>query len=426
MPTCPICGTKVSEGAGFCPKCLRRLMTEKAPKGKSKKKLIGIIVACVMTITIIVVAVKYLPTLTREDSQEPEQIRVSAYNFSKELFAPELTDWQRETLWANYEGKQIKWTNELRGTALEEKEVVAYFANPLDRDRTEIKAVFDGSKASSLLECKEGDLVTYTGILTSFGQAEISLADCTFVSRAIIPLWWNNDVDTNSKRILVGGEVLCFGPYLYEDVTGYGPPEISAFNKETGELLWESKTTETILVGIDSQHVYTCNMDVSSTMRASVVASNIEALNKTSGQIVWTSLVYDQVPHFRHEYEYLFTPWLLISNMGAEIINKAESDLILLMDKPPVFILDYPYEGIIYASGSSSSYGVFGEGHYALQALDQETGSVLWIATFGYAGITDFSIVDGILYVSTDNGIGAFELPNLADLQNPNSSATGI
>ena len=42
MPHCPICGTEVREGAGFCPKCLRRLMAGKTPEAKSKKKLIGI------------------------------------------------------------------------------------------------------------------------------------------------------------------------------------------------------------------------------------------------------------------------------------------------------------------------------------------------------------------------------------------------
>jgi len=30
--------------------------------------------------------------------------------------------------------------------------------------------------------------------------------------------------------------------------------------------------------------------------------------------------------------------------------------------------------------------------------------------TFGQTGMTDFSIVDGILYVSTDKGAGAFQL----------------
>jgi len=30
--------------------------------------------------------------------------------------------------------------------------------------------------------------------------------------------------------------------------------------------------------------------------------------------------------------------------------------------------------------------------------------------TFREAGVNDFSIVDGILYVSTDEGVGAFKL----------------
>jgi len=51
-----------------------------------------------------------------------------------------------------------------------------------------------------------------------------------------------------------------------------------------------------------------------------------------------------------------------------------------------------------------------GTGCGALQATDEQTGDVLWMMTFQETGMTDFSIVDGILYVSTDRGVGAFEL----------------
>ena len=91
MPTCPICGTKVSEGAGFCPKCLRRLMKGQAPKGKSKKKLIGIIVACVIVVSAVIVVTSYLPKVPSGSVAELEYVTLSAYDFAEKLFAPELT-----------------------------------------------------------------------------------------------------------------------------------------------------------------------------------------------------------------------------------------------------------------------------------------------------------------------------------------------
>ena len=114
MPTCPICGTKVSEGTGFCPKCLRRLMKGQAPEGKSKKKLVGIIIACVIVISVVIVVTTQLPKVPSGSVAELDYVAVSAYDFAKELFAPELTGLQREDFWKDYEGKQVKWTNELK------------------------------------------------------------------------------------------------------------------------------------------------------------------------------------------------------------------------------------------------------------------------------------------------------------------------
>jgi hypothetical protein len=97
-------------------------------------------------------------------------------------------------------------------------------------------------------------------------------------------------------------------------------------------------------------------------------------------------------------------------SVKEEMTNKGEPGLPFLIDKPLLSELNYEHQGVIYESGSSSYGGVLVEGRRALQAIDQETGGVLWTAIFGYAGMTDFSIVDGILYVSTDEGVGAFKL----------------
>jgi len=68
MPFCPDCGTEVSEDTRFCPECGRPLAIVQAViKGKSKKKLAGIIAACTIAIIVIVVIATHPPT-----SIEPE------------------------------------------------------------------------------------------------------------------------------------------------------------------------------------------------------------------------------------------------------------------------------------------------------------------------------------------------------------------
>ncbi len=423
MPSCPICGTKVSEGTGFCPKCLRRLMKGQAPKGKSKKKLVGIIVACVIVISAVIVIATHLPQVPSGGVAELEYVTVSAHDFAKELFAPDLTSLQRKNLWKNYEGKQVEWTNELKYVSSERERLVAYFLNPLDWVRTEVVAFFDESQMSSLLQLKEGDLVTYKGVLASFGGTEIRLTDCTVVSLPIVPLWWNDDIDTHSKRILVGNEVLCLGPSTYDDATEHLSPKITAIERETGELLWEGEETGSILVGIDSRYAYAWHSVRIVPMSEPDdpwywYASNITALDKVSGQISWSFYLSEGV-RCQQQDDCLPDEWsqsdfvnccVLGESVKEEITNKGEPGLTFLIDKLPLAELTYEHQGVIYESGSSSYGGVLLEGRRGLQAIDQETGGVLWTATFGYAGVTDFSIVDGILYVSTDSGVGAFEL----------------
>ncbi|HUX48357.1 MAG TPA: zinc ribbon domain-containing protein [Dehalococcoidia bacterium] len=425
MATCPICGTKVSEDAGFCPKCLRRLMTGQATKGKSKKKLVGIIVACVIAISVVIVITTHLPKVPSGGVAELEYVAVSAYDFAKELFDPELTSLQREYLWKNYEGKQAEWTNELKYVSTKKEGLIAYFLNPLDWARTEVEAIFDESQMSSLLQLEEGDLVTYTGVLASFGGTEIRLTDCTVVSLPIVPLWWNDDIDTHSKRILVGDEVLCLGPSTYDDATEYLPrllPKITAIDRERGELLWEGEKTESVLVGIDSRYAYAWH-----SVRVVPMfepdyprywfASNITALDRVSGEIGWYSYLSEGVRCLQQN-ECLPDEWsesdfvnccILKGRVKEEITNEGEPGLTFLIDKPPLSEITYEYQGVIYRS-ACAVYGGIGRECGALQALDQQTGDVLWMMTFRETGMNDFSIVDGILYVSTDEGVGAFKL----------------
>jgi outer membrane protein assembly factor BamB len=100
---------------------------------------------------------------------------------------------------------------------------------------------------------------------------------------------------------------------------------------------------------------------------------------------------------------------ILQESVKEEITEDSEPDLTFLMDKPPLSELAYQYQGVIYES-ACAVYGGVGTGCGALQATDEQTGDVLWMMTFQETGMTDFSIVDGILYVSTDKGVGAFEL----------------
>jgi hypothetical protein len=321
----------------------------------SKKKLAGIIVACVIAIIVVIVIATYSP----ENTKKPEQIAVSAYNLSEQLFSPQLTSLQKDTLWKEYEGKQVKWTSELKEVVSGKEGAVAYFLNPLDSGRSEIKAVFDESQSSNLSQCKVGDLVIYTGVLTSFGEssgdAEICLTDCAFVSIVpLVSLWWNGELrDTYSMFVTTDSD------YVYAWV-------LRGFTRiPDAGYLW---------------------------LPYSVGSCSRMTLDRVSGQIAGSDAGCDC---YR---------WFPVKDLSK---------------------LTYEYEGVMYKS-VCAVYGGVGTNCGTLQAIDQETGSVLWMMTFQQTGMNDFLIADGILYVSTDKGVGAFELPNLTELQNPNRSATGI
>jgi predicted nucleic acid-binding Zn ribbon protein len=425
MPTCPICGTEIEEGAGFCPECWRRLTGQQAAKGKSKKKLAAIIVPCVIAIILAVVLTRHLLPVPSGHVAELESVGISAYDFARELFDPELTSLQREDLWRNYEGKQVEWTNELEYVSTKQEGLVAYFVNPVDWARTEVAALFDESHRSSLIERKAGDLVVYTGTLASFGANGIELRNCTLVSLPVKPLWWNDDIQTHYKRIVVGDQAVFVGPSTYDAATRttqYLPTRIAAINRETGDLLWEQEMTRCVLVGIDSRYAYTWHL-------AKIVSmsewdpywywyvSNITALGELSGQIGWGLYLSDDT-HCLSQIGCLPDEWslsdfvdccILQENVKEEIANEGGPDLTFLIDKPPLSELAYQYQGVIYRS-ACAVYGGVGTGCGALQAIDQETGDVWWMMTFQERGVIDFSIVDGILYVSTDRGVGAFEL----------------
>jgi hypothetical protein len=397
-------------------------MLGQAAKGKSKKKLVGIIVACVIAISVVIVVTTHLPKVPSGGIAELEYVTVSAYDFAKELFDPELTSLQREDLWKNYEGKQAEWTSELKYVSTGKEGIIAYFLNPLDWARTEVVAVFDESQRPSLLQLKKGDLVTYTGVLASFGGTEISLTDCTVVSLSIVSLWWNDDIDTHSKRILVGDEVLCLGPSTYDDATERLSPKITAINRETGELLWEGEKTESVLVGIDSHYVYAWHSIRIVPMSEPDYPrywfdSNITALDKVSGQIGWDLFLSEDV-YCLGQCDCLPDEWshsdfvnrcVLGESVKEEITNKGEPGLTFLIDRPLLSELTYEHQGVIYKvvcavyGGARMECGV-------LQALGQQAGDCLWMMTFQEKAVNDFSIVDGILYVSTDEGVGAFKL----------------
>jgi hypothetical protein len=425
MPTCPICGTEIEEGAGFCPKCWRRLVGGQAPKGKSKKKLAAIVAPCVIAIGLVAAVITHLLPVPSGHVAELEYVEASAYDFGSRLFAPQLTDLQRQDLWMDCQGKQVQWTSELEYLSREQGGLVAHFVNPLDWARTEIVALFDESHRPSLLELSEGDLVTYTGVLASFEQSEIRLTDCAVVSTALVRLWWNDNIDTHSKRILVGDEALCLGPGTYGDATGgaeYLLPKITAIDRETGELLWQDEEAKCVLVGIDSRYVYGWHpVKIVSMSEWDYYwywyTSSITARDEVSGQIGWDFYLSEDT-RCESQIGCLPDEWslsdfvdccILQGSVREKITDEGGPGLTCLTDKPPLSELTYQYQGIIYRS-ACAVYGGIGTDCGALQAIDQETDDVLWTMTFEEQGMTDFSIIDGILYVSTDKGVGAFKL----------------
>jgi hypothetical protein len=94
MPLCPYCHTVVGEDNRFCPECGRPLAVGGAVKGKSKKKLAGIIIACTIAIivTIVLVSVKpWVPTYTLSVGVNPAQAGFTSSSGGKYKSSAQVT-----------------------------------------------------------------------------------------------------------------------------------------------------------------------------------------------------------------------------------------------------------------------------------------------------------------------------------------------
>ena len=99
MPLCPYCHTVVSEDSRFCPECGRPLavggpVVGGAVKGKSKKNLAGIIIACAIAIilTIVLVSVKpWVPTYTLSVGVNPAQAGFTSSSGGKYKSSAQVT-----------------------------------------------------------------------------------------------------------------------------------------------------------------------------------------------------------------------------------------------------------------------------------------------------------------------------------------------
>ena len=380
---------------------------------------------CVAAIIVAVLLATHLLPLPSGHVADIEYSAVTAHALGTELLNPQLTDLQRRDLWKDYGGKRVEWTGEIESVSADWAGLAVYFLNPLDFARTDVLAVFDEGQRSSLSELSKGDLITYTGVLADFGQSQIRLTGCTVVAPALARLWWNDDVDSLDKRLVIGEEVVCLGPSTYDDAvvgTNHFLPTIMAIDKETGALLWEYKSTGSVLVGTGSHYVYTWHPTKIVPMSAPDYpwywySSDIVALDEVSGQAGWDFYLSGDT---RCEAQIGCLPeeWSASDFVDCCILQGAVKDkiadeggprLTFLVGKTPLSELTYQHQGVIYKS-ACAVYGGLGTACGALQAVDQKTGDVLWMMTFQDIGMTDFSIVDGVLYVSTPDGVGAFEL----------------
>ena len=104
MPFCPDCGTEVSEDTRFCPECGRPLEIGQTVKGKSKKKLAGIIVACTIAIIVIVVMATRPPTPMEPEPAIPAHF--TTYTDELGLFSISYPPEWELTLWVIEETEQ--------------------------------------------------------------------------------------------------------------------------------------------------------------------------------------------------------------------------------------------------------------------------------------------------------------------------------
>jgi hypothetical protein len=329
---------------------------------------------------------------------------ISAYDLAERLFDPELTELQRQDLWEQYQGKNVKWISEVRKIEPIADDVkVEFFCGVVWYD-VKIKAIFDGTQKPNLLKLEAGDLIVYKGILDSFrksGELEINLRDCTFVSLAITLLWQAappSPLICEETRLLVDDKALYLGPgeRVYLGL-------IVALDRQTGELLWSFQSMG-MLGAIDAHYVYAWNViERGAYWRGAETEYHFEleiyALDKVSGKVsgFWSrkfQIVWPALDEFVEE--------SIRQRLRNETVAKAGSEVIFMSDKPGMSELSYDYEGITYNTGSLQN------GHrYLLRAIDSKKDSVLWLATFATLkgnGVSDFVVADGILYVLINYG----------------------
>lgn len=177
MKPCKVCGTEVSKTAEACPKC-----------GAVLKRKTGCLGQIVISLGVLFIGGIWL-TETSATKREERVAAVNATPISSITLADlepifcstsDKTDLQKKEIWKQYEGKKVKWSGTV--SMINERLQMGVKMKRTTLTYDALVTLKDSEKEKAL-KLKEGDAVTFTGVLVDWGTIlYYSLRDGEIVS----------------------------------------------------------------------------------------------------------------------------------------------------------------------------------------------------------------------------------------------------
>lgn len=180
MTKCKTCSADVSTSAETCPSCGAKLKRKMGCLGK-------VLVTGLIFFVLAIGAIMAMDTGNQQQEAQVAALAVSdlAFEALDVIYNLEstYTDLQKEEEWKNYEGKKVKWTGEVSSIDEMFGTMTLQVKMKPDTFTSDLLIRLKESEREKALQFKEGDSVTFIGVLSEWGTLlPITLSEGEIVS----------------------------------------------------------------------------------------------------------------------------------------------------------------------------------------------------------------------------------------------------